>query len=708
MIRLPLLNCFLLFITAAQAGNITVKNIGELNTANKNAQPGDMIVLQNGEWKNVTIKLNCSGTKEQPITFKAQTAGKVLITGNSQLRLGGNYIVVDGLYFTNGYSGNNPVISFRIDAKQLANNCRVTNTVIDDFNNPKRMDDNNWVLFYGKNNRLDHCSFRDKKNMGVLLAVILDDERSRHNFHSIDHNYFGRRPPLASNGGEIIRVGVSQHAQFNSTTSIVNNFFEECDGETEIISIKSALNRVNENIFKECQGSVVLRHGDDNVVVDNYFIGNNKPGTGGVRVINRGHQVVANVFYKCRGLDFRSPLAIMNGIPNSPAHRYVQVTGADIRDNIFFECAPVTFGEGSDAERTLPPDNVSFTNNIFYNTGDSIIYKIYDDTKGIRFKENKAGRQLKQTLLPGFEKSNLSKQKIISGIPLIEKKTYEASGATWFEKKPAKIVINPLVVACATAADIYRQLARKEPVAIQLTKSDYTLNKPFVINKPVLFKGTGNKPVTITAENMLAVFVLAGNGNLSLQNITIDGKKIKATHFISSDSSGSSSHYNLAVNNCSLQNIDRANGCQSFFYAYKSMIADSIVITNSNFSNNNVNTIILNEEKEDKGYYNAEKIIIRNNNFSNQTGVLLNIYRGGNDESTLGPQLTFMQNNISSCNTADSIPLIHLTGVQVSNILSNRITDCNANGILIRYTDTTRARHYFEGNVVSGSGSVGK
>jgi poly(beta-D-mannuronate) lyase len=60
------------------------------------------------------------------------------------------------------------------------------------------MDENNWVTFYGKNNELDHCSFIDKKNMGVLLAVILDDERSRENFHSIDHNYFGRRLPLAS------------------------------------------------------------------------------------------------------------------------------------------------------------------------------------------------------------------------------------------------------------------------------------------------------------------------------------------------------------------------------------------------------------------------------------------------------------------------------------------------------------------------------
>ena len=78
--------------------------------------------------------------------------------------------------------------------------------------------------------------------MGVLMAVIIDDERSRENFHSIDHNYFGLRIPLASNSGEIIRIGVSQHCEFNSNTQITDNFFEHCDGETEIISIKSGSN----------------------------------------------------------------------------------------------------------------------------------------------------------------------------------------------------------------------------------------------------------------------------------------------------------------------------------------------------------------------------------------------------------------------------------------------------------------------------------
>jgi poly(beta-D-mannuronate) lyase len=142
-----------------------VKNQQELATANNRVKPGDIVILQNGEWKNVLLSLNCNGTKELPITFKAQTAGKVLITGNSKLKIGGSYIVVDGLYFFNGYAGAESVITFRNNADEIANNCRVTNTVINDFNNPKRLNENYWVSLYGKNNRLDHCSFFNKKNI---------------------------------------------------------------------------------------------------------------------------------------------------------------------------------------------------------------------------------------------------------------------------------------------------------------------------------------------------------------------------------------------------------------------------------------------------------------------------------------------------------------------------------------------------------------
>lgn len=741
--RLLLVACCLLLTCFTMAGNIVVKNIAELNNANAQAKPGDIIILENGEWNNVLISLNCSGTKEQPIIFKARTAGKVLVTGNSKLKLSGNYIVVDGLYFTKGYAGNDAVIDFKLNKDQLANNCRVTNCAVDDFNNPKRMSENNWVLFSGKNNRLDHCSFINKKNMGVLLAVLLDDDRSRENFHSIDHNYFGLRIPLASNGGEIIRVGVSQHCQFNSNTNITDNFFEHCDGETEIISIKSGSNVVRNNLFKECQGGVVLRHGDNNTVENNIFLGNNKEGTGGVRVINRGQWVVNNLFYQCRGVDFRSPLSVMNGVPNSPAHRYVQVTDAVIANNTFYQCSPISLCEGSDKERSMPPANVFFANNIFYNNRDSIIYKVYDDISGFNFKGNKLSKEVAQNAGTGFEKSSFTTQKMdFVSIPRtytsnttsltdslqqaaqvrlnhaltttpgftspqlamnIHANAYKATGTNWLAKNNKIPPAVMPIVNCSTIQQVYAILERKLPVIIRLTGNEYTLDKPLSIYSKVTF--TGKSPVKFTTEKIPGMFIVMGDGSLQLKDLSIHGANIQSTNLIVSDNTGSSDHYSVSINNCTIANLG-AGGCQALFYAHKSMVADSIVIRNSTFTGNSVDYILMNDETDDKGYYNAEKIVLSGNSFTRNKGSLLNIYRGGNDESTLGPQLSVTGNRFIDCTNNGDAPFIQLTGVQKTRFINNTFKECYANGTLFVYKDIVRADHLLEKNIIESSGSI--
>ena len=717
MRRLLLLKCFVFACLFSFSNTIVVKNIDELTNANKIAQPGDIVILQNGVWQNVIIKITCKGTKEKPITFKAATPGKVIISGHSQLKVGGDFIIIDGLLFKNGYAGNDAVISFRANKDQLANNCRVTNCAVDAFNNPKRMDENNWVLFYGKYNQLYRCSFIDKTNMGVLLAVILDDDRSRENFHSITHNYFGKRSPLASNGGEIIRVGLSQHCQFNSNTQIRNNFFEDCDGEAEIISIKSCSNVVESNIFKECQGSVVLRHGNNNIVSNNYFLGNDKPGSGGVRVINKGQEVKNNIFYKCRGTDFRSPLVIMNGVPNSPPTRYVQVTNAQITGNSFYECSPISLCEGSDAERTLPPSDVKFSNNKFYNTRDSLIYMVYDDIKGIHFSVNQVSEQISQQVTDGFTKTNLPKEdnfpkqvhmrKIenpVNNIPIAEYQTYSTSGASWFNKKGSDVTKNLLQINCANPEEIYKQLNKKKPVKINLTAEQYTFDKPLLISNSVEFTSQ-KKTINLSTTEMLSVFIISGKGHLKLTRFMIDGENIKASHFISSDTTGYSDHYNLSLTDCKITNLNKDKGCLDIFHAFKSMVADSVIIRNTQFTNNNCDLVNMNDEKEDKGYYSAEKIFIGHNKFLNHSGSLLNIYRGGSDESTLGPDVVFSHNKIENCSsTKNNVPLISLTGVQLTDIFSNAFINCNTGTTLILYKDIVRAKHSFERNILENSG----
>lgn len=122
--------------------SIKVTNIDELNKAIDSCKAGDQIILANGIWKDVQIKFRGKGTIDNPITIKAETTGKVTIEGESYLKFGGEYLVVEGLYFKNGFSPSNAVIDFKISSKdkpdEISNNCKVTNCVIEDFNKPKR------------------------------------------------------------------------------------------------------------------------------------------------------------------------------------------------------------------------------------------------------------------------------------------------------------------------------------------------------------------------------------------------------------------------------------------------------------------------------------------------------------------------------------------------------------------------------------------
>ena len=266
----------------------------------KTAQPGDRIYIKDGQYKDMQLKWIGKGTEKSPITIEALNPGKVKIEGGSILRIAGEWLSVSGLHFTDGYAPKGSVIEFR-NGQELANHCRLTNCVIDKFNPSRRDQAYSYILLYGRHNRVDHCSLTGKLNLGVTLIVILNDERCLENHHRIDHNYFGERPVYGSNGAETMRVGTSQQAYSSSNTVIENNLFERCSGEVEVISIKSSDNIIRNNTLLECEGVVALRHGDRNTVNDNLFIGNGRRNTGGIRVVNAGHQIYDNVLVGLAG-----------------------------------------------------------------------------------------------------------------------------------------------------------------------------------------------------------------------------------------------------------------------------------------------------------------------------------------------------------------------------------------------------------------------
>jgi poly(beta-D-mannuronate) lyase len=754
---------FLLASVQTWANKLIVSNTTELLKSGLQANAGDTVVIKSGSYANCNLIFSAKGTKEKPIVFLAEKPGTVFITGSSYLHISGNYITISGIVFKDGYAGKNHVWQFN-HGNEVANHCRITASSIQSFNNSLRLDENHWITFSGKHNRVDHCNFTNKTNLGVLVAVLLDDDRSRTNDHLIDSNYFGIRKPLGSNAGEMIRVGVSQHCTFYSNTIIKNNFFEYCDGETEIISVKSCGNKVVGNVFKECQGAVVLRHGNNNTIEGNLFYGNDKEGTGGVRVINEGNWIVNNFMSHCKGQGFRSPLAIMAGVFNSPANRYLPVRDAVIANNTFLNCSPFSISEGKDAERSVDPKNVLLLNNLFYNntpgplcytvpTIDSVyaagnVFSAGLTNPGVQgFTAGAIGMQKwdsKGFPVIGASGANNTTKKILDSLNAIastrgvrafsntigtnnlnyfkallanapklgnsweSKKVSGANASTTTSATPGATNTNATSSATnsqktttvSTANELEAAISAGAHSKIILKAGTYTFLQPIVIKSSITISSNGAAVNFATSSGVINLFTLQQNAQLNLQNVSVNAAGLTAQNFIAVTSDGTGIHNSINITGSKIFNFSGA----AILMAPKSSYLDNITIENSSFENNKATLLSLKDEDDNKGYYNAERIAVTNNSFVNHAGQLAVIYRGGNDESTMGPIFSFSANKMVNCTSNGA--LIELFGVQQSNIYNNQFSSANKGSKIIAYTDNTKAFHYQKNNSATESGTI--
>ena len=357
-------------VTPVVSGDTLVRTVDEFNEAIRQVRPGDTIIIANGTWHDADLVFDADGLEGDSITVRAETPGSVVLTGRSRLRIGGSYLKVEGLWFHRGALEGGHVIAFRTD--RAAHHSRITNCAVTEYNPANWLLQYKWLSLYGTHNRVDHCYFAGKTHDGATLVVWLEDPpNDTPNHHRIDHNHFGHRPVLGKNGGETIRIGTSHRSMQDSYTVVEHNLFERTDGEHEIISNKTGRNTFRHNTFREAKGALTLRHGNWATVTQNYFLGNGKPGTGGVRIIGEDHKVTHNYFADLQGDSSRATLSVMNGIPNSPLNRYFQVMRPVIAHNTFVRTrVSILFGLGADGEKSLVPTDVSFRDNVIFTDSD--------------------------------------------------------------------------------------------------------------------------------------------------------------------------------------------------------------------------------------------------------------------------------------------------------------------------------------------------
>jgi len=676
------------------AKEYVVKTPNQYEQVSSKLQPGDEVILANGTWSDFEILFKAKGTKKAPIRLKGETPGKVFLSGLSNLRIAGEYLVVSGLVFKEGYTPTGEVISFRQNKDNLAYHSRVTQVVIDNYSNPEKFEQDKWVVMYGKHNRFDHSSLIGKKNAGVTMAVRLNSEDSQENYHRIDNNYFGPRPVLGSNGGETLRIGTSHYSLTNSYTTIENNYFDRCNGEVEIISNKSGKNKILNNLFFESKGTLTLRHGNGNLVEGNVFLGNGVDHTGGIRVINRDQIIRNNYMEGLTGYRFGSGFTIMNGVPNSKINRYHQVDNALIENNTLINVDHIHFAAGSDAERTAAPTNSKFQNNLVLNDNNLDGVSVFDDISGIKFENNLVTADTTATISRGFLPTHLKMERAENGLlyPVSEQFNDNGAskslvlvnkdkvGASYYPKTEPEVEFDSGQVIRVTPTEnaIFDAVeAAGSGDTLVLEDGDYSIFKVIKLTKTITIKAA-NKGLVRLYPGRSTFVDINDYGSLKLVDLVIDGTQAPdsaGNTLIRTSRTPMQRNFRLEIHNSVIQNLD-VNHSFHVFDAGNRSFADVINFSNSTFKNITGDILRLNKETDDLGIYNAEYIYFNDNLVENIEGAIAKVYRGGTDESTFGPHFLMKNNNIKNVgkgkrNKAGASVFLH--GVQVGDIINNNI-----------------------------------
>lgn len=702
---------FYFFTMSVISQQTVVSNISEYNSTVKDAKAGDIIILKNGVWKDVELNAHGTGKEDAPIIIKAETAGEVIISGNSTLNIYGEHVIVSGLWFKDGMSSYKSVVQFRKNSKEFANNCRFTNSTISYFEVEDGIKDH-WVDIWGKNNRVDHNNFTGKTSPGTTVVVWLKGDEHIENNHKIDNNLFGARPELGTNGGETIRIGTSTNSKKSSKTLVERNVFEGCDGEIEIISNKSGDNIFRDNLFVGSKGALTLRHGDNALVERNVFLGNGVSNTGGIRVINSGHIIRNNLMIGLLGDGYRGSIVLMNGVPNSPLNRYEQVKNVDIQNNTIINSGPISFGEGKDDEKSLAPKNVNFANNLVFNNTSTNNVIFVDETADINFNNNyidangtseKGFKSTKITfkdfqnvpipttqnpdLLETLKNSKSSEEDINTSA----RKTFNAgafnldatdlpkalklrAGPGWKPNIIAPIIIPEDIVVEPGTETLRKALGKAAPGSTLILKTgEYIFEKTIKIAKNVTIKGDKGGASILTAmkdlEKPISYFFRVNEGvNLSLNDVIIDGEPSNPKYAIVSPDKNEGALYNVFVDGVIFKNFTNKDG-GAIFKAYNGTKADTLSFKNSRFENS-YRGLNLSYDKDEVGFFNANIIILENSVFKDIEEEAVNYIRNTPLVDIPGSKLVVKNCVFSNVNNEEKGKFLKTTGiyaVQITN-----------------------------------------
>ncbi|MDX1700650.1 MAG: chondroitinase-B domain-containing protein, partial [Melioribacteraceae bacterium] len=363
--------------------------------------------------------------------------------------------------------------------------------------------------------------------------------------------------------------------------------------------------------------------------------------------------------------------------------------------------------------RSAIPIRTLVANNIIYNDfADDAPIIAHDELSGIRFERNYVNNQVKNIEnIKGIENSNFGLSKITDDIFIPDNKLSDVTPFNGFEFETIKTDlfgnsrssnnrVGAIIQQPKDASEIFdktkygpawnhsrQEELKEESIALirnsndlitglenanpgdvlELVSGTYELNSPLTIDKEIIIRANDqNQEVYIiyNGPGGTPLFELHPKARLSLKSLNLKG--VNKQYTFAPLEKNMSSLYNLSVTDTEVSNF------RYILKAYKESFADKISFKNSSF-NDCLNGIDLSQETDDKGDYNAEYVLIDNCAFNGVKKNVLNYYRGGYDESTVGGTLTVKNSQFSNCGIEERDEILLKTyGIINVDISNNR------------------------------------
>lgn len=195
------------------------------------------------------------------------------LKGGSTVTLDGSNYSVQNLYMSDGDRNktfSDHIVRIRGSFIKLVNFSMINYAV--------KNEDIDFVRAYSKNFELHNSIIDGKRCNGVMLRLDFPEN------HIIKQCIFKNFIIKATNGGEAVRCATSSFEKQKSNCLIDSCYFEKCNGDPEVVSLKCSAITVRKCIFKNNTGRLVFRHGNECIADNCFFSGR------GLRVYGDNHK----------------------------------------------------------------------------------------------------------------------------------------------------------------------------------------------------------------------------------------------------------------------------------------------------------------------------------------------------------------------------------------------------------------------------------